>query len=282
MQLDPHAIHVYTDGSCFKNPGGLSGCAADAYFPDHLQRDPEQIVEFGCSESNNSRMELLACIRALEWVRDNRPWPSVTRIQIITDSDYIVSNLHRARRWKQNGWRNADDEPKRNSDLWDQLLKAHEKAGIKVTFHWIPGKKEERTKRIDKAAKQAAKSVSAKTGASKRELTKAAKRQLLKKDTGFHPGAVSRSKVTGVTSRYAAKGDVAVIHIFQKDKVHRSEENRIKFDLLDETASEYRTKHYAYSTAQIAFVLHRQHSYRVRFNSNLKYPQIVEVIEEVQ
>ena len=36
MPLDPRAIHVYTDGSCYKNPGGSSGCAAIVHFPDHL------------------------------------------------------------------------------------------------------------------------------------------------------------------------------------------------------------------------------------------------------
>ena len=51
MSLDPRAIHIYTDGSCYKNPGGRSGCAAVVRYPDHLQREDEQIVDFGCEES---------------------------------------------------------------------------------------------------------------------------------------------------------------------------------------------------------------------------------------
>ena len=88
MLLDPRAIHVYTDGSCYKNPGGSSGCAAIVHFPDHLGRQDEPIVDFGCAESSNNRMELMACIKALRWVRDNQPWSDVTRVQIVTDSTY--------------------------------------------------------------------------------------------------------------------------------------------------------------------------------------------------
>jgi hypothetical protein len=49
--LDPRAIHIYTNGSCYGNPGGDSGCAAIVHFPEHLNRTEEQIVDFGCEES---------------------------------------------------------------------------------------------------------------------------------------------------------------------------------------------------------------------------------------
>ena len=53
MLLDPRAIHIYTDGSCYKNPGGNSGCAAIVHFPDRLGHEDERIVDFGCAESSN-------------------------------------------------------------------------------------------------------------------------------------------------------------------------------------------------------------------------------------
>jgi hypothetical protein len=37
-------------------------------------------------------MELMACVKSLDWVRDNAPWPDVTRVLIITDSQYITHN----------------------------------------------------------------------------------------------------------------------------------------------------------------------------------------------
>jgi ribonuclease HI len=135
--LDPRAIHIYTDGSCYKNPGGESGCAAIVHFPEHLDRSDEQIVDFGCAESSINRMELLACMEALRWVRDNAPWRNVTRVLIVTDSQYVTGNMLRAQAWKRQGWRNAHGEWKFNSDLWDRVLKLRVKASkacIRVDF----------------------------------------------------------------------------------------------------------------------------------------------------
>jgi ribonuclease HI len=87
--LDPRAIHIYTDGSCYRNPGGESGCAAIVRFPDG--RPDEQIVDFGCNESSINRMELMACIEALRWVCTNAPWEGVARVLIVTDSQYGIS-----------------------------------------------------------------------------------------------------------------------------------------------------------------------------------------------
>jgi ribonuclease HI len=71
-----------------------------------LDREDEQIVDFGCEESSNDRMELLACIPVLSWIRETAPWGSVTRVQVFTDSQYVKDNLTRAREWKKNDWRN--------------------------------------------------------------------------------------------------------------------------------------------------------------------------------
>jgi ribonuclease HI len=175
MPLDPRAIHIYTDGSCYRNPGGEAGCAAIVHYPDSLHLADEQIVDFGCAESSNNRMELMACIKALEWVREHQPWPDVTRVQIVSDSTYITENVsYRARGWKKNRWRNRFGKPMANDDLWDDLLRVLTKAGIRVDFVWQPGKKSTVGKTIDKAAKAAA------------------ERGGIDEDGGYRPGAVCR------------------------------------------------------------------------------------------
>jgi hypothetical protein len=80
LVLDPRAIHIYADGSCYENPGGDSGCAAIVRFPEHLDRSDEQIVDFGWGESSINRMELLPCIEALRWVVNHAPRDDVTRV----------------------------------------------------------------------------------------------------------------------------------------------------------------------------------------------------------
>jgi ribonuclease HI len=262
MPPDPHAIHISTDGSCYKNPGGRSGCAAIVHYPDHLDREDEQIVDFGCDESSNNRMELLACIRALKWIRESGPWSGVSRVQIFTDSQYVKDNLGPARGWKSNDWRNQHGEPRENSDLWKQLLSAHTKTGITVHFEWTLGKKTPVLKRVDKAAKAAAIRGGPDT------------------DRGYKPGTIARSMVKGAAARFPAKGQLAVIRPYRKNILGKGEE-KVRFDLLSEESQTYSESCYAFATTAMAAELHRQHGYRVRFNDNPKYPQILEIVEEV-
>lgn len=262
MPPDPHAIHISTDGSCYKNPGGRSGCAAIVHYPDHLDREDEQIVDFGCDESSNNRMELLACICVLKWIREKGPWQDVTRVQIFTDSQYVKDNLFRAREWKRNRWRNQHDEPRENSDLWNDLLSAHTKAGMTVHFEWTLGKKTPILKRVDKAAKAAA------------------SRGGPDKDRGYKPGTIARSMVGGTASRFPADGQTAVIRPYRKNILAKGEE-KVRFDVFSEDTQAYVESCYAFASTHLAAELHRQHGYRVRFNDNPKYPQVLEILEEV-
>lgn len=262
MPPDFRAIHISTDGSCYKNPGGRSGCAAIVHYPDHLDREDEQIVDFGCEESSNNRMELLACICVLKWIRQNGPWDSVTRVQVFTDSRYVKENLNRARIWKQNDWRSQHGEPRENSDLWKQLLSAQAKTGIAVHFEWTLGKKSPVLKRVDRAAKDAA------------------TRGGPNIDRGYKPGTIARSMVDGAATRFAAKGQLAVIRPYRKNLLGASEE-KVRFDIFSELSQTYVESCYAFAPTHLAGELHRQHGYRVRFNDNTKYPQILEIVEEV-
>src|SRR5438128_2420362 len=157
MPLDPRAIHIYTDGSCLKNPGGRGGAAAFAVYPDHIGRESEQVVDSSFTATTNNRMELIACIEAIEWARKTRPWPGVTRVQIVTDSGYVRENLPRARTWISNGGRNLHGEAKQNYDLWKELIRELNVGGIRVDFHWQLGKTSAIGRAVDKAAKTAAK-----------------------------------------------------------------------------------------------------------------------------
>jgi ribonuclease HI len=262
MQLDPHAIQIYTDGSCYGNPGGVAGAAALVVYPDHMNRNEEEIVDFGCAESTNNRMELLACIRALQWVRQHAAWTGITRVQMITDSVYVKDNLQRAMGWKANGWRNRYGHPVENRDLWKQLLSAYAKAGIRVTFEWALGKSLSIAKEVDQLSK------------------KAAKRGGPDVDAGYRPGTVAHSIVKGSATRYPARGQKAVIRIYRKQMMGRGEE-KIRFDLFSEEKQVFVASYYAFATSSLAATLHRQHCYRVRFNADKNYPKIVELTEEV-
>jgi len=265
MLLDPRAIHIYTDGSCYKNPGGISGCAAIVRYPERLNRNDEQILDFGCAESSNQRMELMACIRALEWVRANEPWPDVTRVQIVTDAQYVSDNVsYRAPFWKKNRWRNRHGEPKANDDLWNTLLKLRAKTRARTDFIWLKGKSSEISKQVDKAAKSAA------------------RRGGFDVDSGYRPGGVSRSMVKdrAPAQRYPASGQTVVIRPYVKKVMYRGE-LCISFNVFDESTQTYSGKFFGFSEKNLGAELHLGNGHRVRLNNNPNYPVIMERIEPI-
>jgi ribonuclease HI len=265
--LDQRAIQIHTDGSCYKNPGGLSGCAAYVHYPDHAGLPEEKIVDFGCGESSNNRMELMACVKALHWALENAPWPFANRIYIVTDSQYVANGHTSARYWKKSGWRNKSGEPTANEDLWGKILKHLDKLsklGVRVDFVYEKGKKTEIAKKVDNAAKIAA------------------QRGGIDEDSGYKPGSFSRSMVRDGTAtvRFAASGQVFVIRPYVK-KFRKKREERISFNVFDEVTQSYNGKFFAYAVPSLAAELHRGNGYRVRFSSNPLFPQILEKVEDL-
>lgn len=143
------------------------------------------------------------------------------------------------------------------------LLGAQTKAGVRVDFVWQLGKKSAIGKIVDKVAKAAA------------------RRGGLDIDGGYRPGTVCRSLVKGgVAQPYPAKGQLEVIRAYAKKLMFRGE-NRISFNIFGESTQTFEAKFYAFAMLAIAAQLHRWHGYRVKFNDDPNYPQILEHIEEV-
>ncbi len=89
---DPNALKIYTDGSTFKNPGHEGGIAAIVEYPDFLNREYESIFGRAYSNTTNNRMELLACIKSIEYIIKNAEQLGIARAIIITDSIYVSQN----------------------------------------------------------------------------------------------------------------------------------------------------------------------------------------------
>lgn len=261
--LDPHAIHIYTDGSCLGNPGGQSGCAARAEFPDHLCREEELLFALGYLASTNNRMELLACIHAMRWVCESGPWSNVTRIQIVTDSLYVKNGAMSVHEWRQHGGENRHGEPMENWDLWKDFLRVQTQARLRVDFVWLHDRNSSILLRVHHEAKAAA------------------KRGGTNVDSGYKAGWITRSKFKGPATRFNAAGQSAMIRPYRKKKM-KNGEWKIRFDLLSEDCQAYTASCYAYASPELALGrLHSQNGYRVRFNESPKHPQIVELLEKV-
>jgi ribonuclease HI len=263
MHPDPHALKIYVDGSALKNPGGPGGAAGIAEFPDRMSRENEVIFQEGYLETTNNRMELRACLHALDYIRRIANSLGVQRVIIITDSLYISESHRRAPYWKKEKWKNLDGRPLENADLWNEFLLSRSKVRVSMDIQLTKGKSSPVLKEVDRIAKAAA-------------------RQPTEVDRGFRGGKVARSKTAGkaASTLFPASGQEATVNIYRKKYAGKTED-KVFFDLFSDVLSEFTAKHHAYTTAEIAYELHRSHCYRVRFNSDPKHPFIDSILAEI-
>jgi len=119
-------ITVYTDGACSGNPGpGGWGVLIE-------NNGTTQELCDGESLTTNNRMELMAAIKALEFIEPGTP------IRLVTDSNYVKDGITSwLPKWKKNGWKTAAKKPVKNDDLW-RLLDARSQRH-QVTWEWVKG-----------------------------------------------------------------------------------------------------------------------------------------------
>jgi ribonuclease HI len=260
MPADPHAVQISVDGSCYPNEKRKSGYAGIVVYPD----DPteHQVVFQGFAESTINRMELSACIAALKWVKEKRIGQQYSRVQIFSDSQYVVNGQFSAAFWQKSKWRTAAGRPIANWERWKEFLSAKAKAGVRVDICKVQNKSTPLLKRVDQLAKAAAKSHP-------------------RIDHGLVIGKIGRAKIKGTATMFPAASQVLIVRIVGSKTVGRARENRFVFEVFDDTNSTYISKHFAYCTPVMGSQLHRQRGFRVRMNGNANYPQILEVIEEV-
>ena len=123
--MDKEAI-VYTDGACSGNPGP-GGWGATIKIGD------ETFEIFGGEDNTtNNRMELIAAIKALEYLNENH------KITLYTDSNYVKDGITKwIFNWKKNNWKTSAKKPVKNSDLWIQLDEIQNKREVK--WNWVKG-----------------------------------------------------------------------------------------------------------------------------------------------
>ncbi len=121
-------IIIYTDGGAIGNPG------PGGYGAVVLENGRRREISGGFCLTTNNRMELTACLMALESLSaKGQP------VALYSDSSYVVNGISKgwAAGWRRRGWRKADGQPALNPDLWQRLLKLSEE--LEVTFIWVRG-----------------------------------------------------------------------------------------------------------------------------------------------
>lgn len=137
-------VQLYTDGSCLGNPGP-GGYGAILVFNGHRRELAE-----GYKNTTNNRMEMLACIKGLQALKE----PCI--VDLTTDSQYVRQGITQwIHNWKKRGWKTAAKAPVKNADLWkvlDEIQQKHQ-----VSWHWVKGHSgHPENERCDEIARQAA------------------------------------------------------------------------------------------------------------------------------
>ena len=77
-------------------------------------------------------MELTAAIKALQTLK--RP----CKVKLTTDSQYVRKGISEwIENWKKKNWKNSQNKPVKNVDLWQQLDEQQQRHD--VSWHWVKG-----------------------------------------------------------------------------------------------------------------------------------------------
>lgn len=127
--MKPEVV-IYTDGACSGNH--LKGNSPGGWGVLFIYGDHEQTMSGGEKQTTNNRMEMLAVVKALEYLQHS------VKITLYTDSQYVKNGITTwIHNWKKRGWRTAAGKPVKNQDLWmqmDTLVNKHI-----ITWKWVKG-----------------------------------------------------------------------------------------------------------------------------------------------
>jgi ribonuclease HI len=146
MNVSNGRLIVYTDGACRGNPGpgGWAWAIPGGRFASGA--DPA---------TTNQRMEITAVLEALRTLTPEE----ASDIEVISDSTYVV-NCFRDRwwqGWQRRNWKNSQNKPVANRDLWEPLIELALSSESNVTFRWVKGHSGDRwNDRVDELATIAA------------------------------------------------------------------------------------------------------------------------------
>jgi len=116
---------VYTDGSCLNNGKKNSIGAIGIYFSDNDPDNLGQVIDNEGTKITNQTMELLACVQALQIIKDKILNGLKAKIIFVyTDSTYLINSMTKwYNSWEKNGWKNTKDKDVENKELIQLLYK---------------------------------------------------------------------------------------------------------------------------------------------------------------
>jgi ribonuclease HI len=146
MSPENGPVVVYTDGACRGNPGpgGWAWAVPGGPYASGAE-----------AHTTNQRMEITAALEALRSLTSEAP----AGVEVVSDSTYVVKCFTDEwwRGWLRRGWKNSQNKPVANRDLWEPLIELALSADVPVSWSWVKGHSGDRwNDRVDELATQAA------------------------------------------------------------------------------------------------------------------------------
>jgi ribonuclease HI len=262
VNLRDDAINVFPDGSSRSKPrrGGIGYRIVT--FDASGKEVCEDVSLPGYKAATNQAMELLACVEGIRGALKHPRLSEFSRIQVFTDSRYVVDNLDNAKfTWPKNRWCRSSGAPVLNDDLWKNLVKVIRDASpCKIQIHWAKGKSNPHNKAADRLAK-----ISSDT-AVKPALSPVQVRRKKSKSSSTVPGSVPM------------EGQEMDIRILDARTFRRLQLTRHRYEVL---SGPY-VGNIDFIFAQSTLDIRAGHHYRVKVNNETKNPRIAELFEELE
>ena len=122
-------ISIYTDGACSGNPG-------KGAFSYVILVDNNEIQRYanGFIKTTNNRMELMAIIEAIKYIKLLEKIDNNTNVSIYSDSKYVIDSINK--NWLNN-WILKNFKNVKNVDLWKEFINV--KHNLNINFIWVEG-----------------------------------------------------------------------------------------------------------------------------------------------
>jgi ribonuclease HI len=262
------ALTAFTDGASLLRPR-RGGIGIHFVHCDSIGNETFfDLDESGYAGETNNRMELQAVITALKAILVGRVpahmLDGITKIDICTDSMYVVSNLNSAiYDWPSNSWMTRAGGPVLNADLWKELVRQYKKLKqtTRVELKWGKGHSatNPHNKTADKLAKQSARRATRTLG---------------------RPVAVRRKKSPMSTQQGSVemRGQRMTIRIITAEFLEIQHVNRYRYEVMSRRSPFFRCVDFAFSDNPL---LRPGHTYYVTMGHDSGYPQIAKCHREM-
>lgn len=264
-EIIENALLIYTDGS-LKPKGRKGGYGIVFIYVDDIGNETiiDEISPPGIRGTTNNRMELQACIEALKSSHRQVCFQEVYKIIIRTDSKYVKDNKFNALGiWRSSGWKNRFGRPIDNTDLWKEFVREYNKIHKRIDIQWVKGHgkgklKDEYNYIVDDLATE-----SALNPLSKRVYRSSVRRKFGNKKT--------------IKGSITVSGQIVKIYVIEIERLREQKMWKYRYQIASIESPDYQCIDFIYSNEH----MRDGRFYEVQLNNDMKFPQILSVIQEL-